>query len=199
MRQVVTALLWVALAAGAAHAADGEGRFSIRGAGLLACETYVKERSVQSKAYYVIAGWLDGYLTALNQFSPDTYDATPFESTELLTYVIDGHCKKHPQDRLFPLVNTILVRLKNERLRTFSPFVTVKVGERQTRVYEEVVRRAQQELARRGHYRGKVDGKFGPAVEQALAGFQRKEKLAATGFPDQATLWRLLRREPAGR
>lgn len=188
-------LCWT-LAAASAHAwgADGEGRFSIRGAGLLTCNIYVKEREQQSNAYYMIGGWLDGYITARNQFSPTTYDVTSFESTELLTVIIDNHCKKNPKDRLFSVVNTILTRLHDDRLRTGSFFVNVRVGDRQIQLYREVVRRMQKELKGRRYYNGDVDGRFGPGTQKAIAAFQRAQGLKPTGFPDQTTLWQLLRR-----
>jgi hypothetical protein len=199
MTRWLPALLCAALTASAAQAADGQGRFAIRGAGLLTCATYVEERAAQSKAYYVVGGWLDGYITALNQFAPDTYDVTTFESTELLALLIDEHCKKHPDDRLFPVANTIFTMLREDRLRAPSASVAVKVGDRQTQLYREVVSRAQRELSRRGVYRGPADGKFSPAVQQALTTFQRQQKLNASGFPDQATLWRLFRPSPGTR
>jgi hypothetical protein len=178
-----------------AHAADGEGRFSIRGAGLLTCDIYVKEREQHSEIYYMIGGWLDGYITALNQFAPDTYDITSFESTELLTYLIDDFCRKNPKDRLFSVVNSIFLKLKKDRLRTGSILVTVKVGDRQVQLYREVLRRVQEQLKHRGLYQGQVDGEFEPQTQKSIASFQRQQKLNPTGFPDQKTLWRLLRAE----
>ncbi len=93
----------------------------------------------------------------------------------------------------------MFTRLQGERLRAVSPFVRVKVGDQETQLYREVVVRAQRELARRGHYRGAVDGQWNPSVQQALAGFQRGQKLQPSGFPDQAALWRLLRSGAEGK
>lgn len=43
-------------------------------------------------------------------------------------------------------------------------------------------------LARRGYYRGPVDGDFGPMSRQALAGFQRDTGLRPTGSIDRSTI-----------
>ncbi len=177
----------------ASHGADAQGAFSIRGAGLLSCETYVKERVKQSKAYYMIGGWLDGYITGVNQYAPETFDATSFENAELLALLLQEHCKDHHDDRLFSVVNSLLIKLQDDRLRTPSAQISVKVGTRETILYEEVLRRLQLKLQEGGYYRGELEPQFGEKTQAALAAFQRKNKLPATGFPDQTTLWHLLR------
>ncbi len=176
-------------------AADKDGRFAIRGPGLLTCAEYVQARAARSPLYHQFGGWLDGYLTGVNQHRAATYDITTFETTELLALVIDNHCSSHPQDHVFTVMNSIVALLDEARLRQGSPSVEVTVGPRSARLYAEAVRRAQAELARLKLYGGAQDGNFTAATEQALAAFQRAQSLEPTGFPDQTTLWRLLRRE----
>ena len=60
------------------------GEYSIRGAGAVSCDVYLRAREDQSHLYHVIAGWIDGYLTARNKFIDGTYDTTSFESMELI-------------------------------------------------------------------------------------------------------------------
>jgi hypothetical protein len=176
-------------------AADADGRFSIRGQGLLTCEHYVRAREAKSALYHQFGGWIDGYLTGVNQYRGATYDITTFETTELLALVVDNHCRRNPKDHFFTVVNSIVARLEPDRLQQGSSSVEVTVGARAVRLYPETLRRAQGELARLGHYRGVPDGKFSEATQTALTAFQRAQGLEPTGFPDQATLWRLLRRE----
>lgn len=175
--------------------ADSRGDFSIRGAGILSCEAYNKARSEQSGAYLMIGGWLDGYITGMNKYAPGTYDATSFESTELFATIIGKHCRENPQDRLFSVVNTIMVNLNDDRIRERSPFTRVKVGDKQTKLYQETLRRVQRELIRRGFYNGDVTGLWDEQTQRGLETFQTESDLKASGFPDQTTLWRLLRRE----
>jgi hypothetical protein len=49
----------------------------------------------------------------------------------------------------------------------------------------------QQQLAKRGFYKGAIDGKFGPASRAALSRFQRDNGLQDTGRIDQPTLMAL--------
>jgi len=193
MRTSLIALTAALLLTGNVLAADKNGRFSVRGAGLLSCKIYTQERAKQSKAYLMMGGWLDGYITGLNQYEVDTYDGTSFESTELIAAIINDHCKTHPKDGLFAVTSSIMNSLKADRIRAGSPFVAVKIGTRQTHLYQETVRRLQKTLKKKGYYKGKISGKWNSKTQQALKTFQKKSKLQASGFPDQITLWRLLR------
>jgi hypothetical protein len=49
----------------------------------------------------------------------------------------------------------------------------------------------QQQLAKRGYYKGAIDGEFGPASRAALSRFQRKNGLEETGRIDEPTLMAL--------
>ena len=46
----------------------------------------------------------------------------------------------------------------------------------------------QKQLAKRGYYKGNIDGEFGPGSKSALTRFQRDNNLRATGRVDGATL-----------
>ena len=176
-----------------AGAADGKGLFSIRGAGLLKCEAFVRERATGSPAYQMMGGWLDGYVTALNELSPQTYDSLPHVSTELLTVLLARHCNTHLDDRLFAVTRALLAGLREDRLRESSAVIDVRVGMRQTRLYVATVARVQKALTARGLTTGDKPGHWTSLTTKAMAGYQSSVGLTPTGFPDQATLWRLLR------
>jgi len=55
-------------------------------------------------------------------------------------------------------------------------------------VQVSTLRRAQQILARSGHYRDPIDGMPGPATEEAILGYQRRRHLTLTGRLDLDTL-----------
>jgi len=175
------------------HAAGKENRYSIRGAGLLTCENYIAEQEKKSDAYFMIGGWIDGFITGSNQHMSDTYDVTSFESTELLALIIGRHCKQNPDDRLFSVVNSILTGLHNKRIINRSALVNVTVADKETFLYTEVIRRMQQRLNKRGLYKGEANGEFDQSLEESISSFQRSQKMNPTGFPDQSTLWKLLR------
>lgn len=178
-----------------AQAADSNAQFSIRGAGLVTCEAFVAEREAKSPSYLMIGGWLDGYITGVNQYAKDTFDAVPFQSAELLLLIMDRHCRSNPQDRLFAVVNTVLNRLQNDRLTSSSPMVAVRVGEYQTALYVEVIRRLQLELQAAGYLSEEPNGRWTSDTEKALAAYQKASGLDGTGYPDQTTLWKLLAAE----
>lgn len=184
------------LAVTTAKAADENNQFSIRGAGLLTCKAFVEERAKQSPAYLMIGGWIDGYITGVNQYAPQTYDATPFETTEMLMLIIDRHCQQNPDDLLYPVANSILIRLQDQRLQTNSPFQIVRVGDYQTRLYQAVIRRIQANLSQLGHLDAPVSETWDEPTTRALAAYQSAKSLEATGFPDQITLWRLFSDNP---
>ena len=177
-----------------ATAADSQNRFGVRGAGLITCQVYEKERAEGSKAYFVIAGWIDGYITGVNQYASNTYDIASFESTELLTAVLSDHCKMNPQHLVFSVLNSFITQTREDRIREQSHKVTVNAAERSVQLYPEVVRRVQEALKAKGYYQAEVDGIANASTFQALGAIQREIRFEPTGFPDQATLWRLLRK-----
>lgn len=176
-----------------ASAADKDGLFSIRGAGLLTCQTFVHERAEASDAYVMIGGWLDGYVTAVNELSLETFDVVPYVSTELLTVLINRHCQDNPADLVFAVTNTLLARLFDDRLKTSSPYVDIRVDLDQTRLYKDTVWRIQSLLAAKGLLAAEATGEWSLATQDALAEYQKSVGLNGTGFPDQTTLWNLLR------
>lgn len=99
MKTGITVTLLLLLVTGV-QAADEQGQFSVRGAGLVNCEDFVQARQSGDQLYLVGIGWIDDYLTALNEYAADTYDITSFESTEMLVAMINRHCEIHPEDRL---------------------------------------------------------------------------------------------------
>jgi len=197
MRTAIAALV-ICCCLPSAHAIDANRAYSIHGMGTLTCENYLKERAARSNRYYMIGGWLDGYVTGVNRFAPDTYDALSFETTELVAELLDNHCKGHPQERLFSVMNGLLTTVREDRIRTSMPRVKIKVGDQESSMYTEVLQRVQRKLAELGLYRGEPEPAFGDRTRQALAQFQQERNMKATGYPDPATLWRLLRQPGAG-
>jgi hypothetical protein len=178
---------------GPGFAADDNGDFAIKGAGVLSCQAYLVERANQSNAYYMIGGWLDGYVSALNQHLAGTYDSTSYESTELLMLIIQNHCSGNPGDILFSVVNSIVTNLAADKLTSKSTMVTIRVGEREGRFYEAVLERMQRELERQGLLAAGSEPGFTQQMTDAIKTYQRSIAFDPTGYPDQATLWRLFR------
>ncbi len=176
-----------------AFAADDNEKFAMKGAGFLPCQNYLKAREDKSNIYYMIGGWVEGYISAHNRLAEDTFDVAPFESLELLLNVIQNHCQTNPNHRLYAVLNSIIIGLQSDRLRQESPRVQVTEGKRKATLHRETIRRVQSKLRQRGLYKSKVDGRFTEETKSALMAFQSDLSFETTGFPDQTTLWRLLR------
>lgn len=196
MKKTVLGLL-LCSSVSSAHAVDANQGYALRGVGMLSCETYLQEMEKKSGRWFMIGGWLDGYITATNRNAPDTYDALSFESTDLVAGLLAGHCKSRPTDRIADVLGAMLAKFQDDRLRTNSPRVKGKVGEREFTLYAEVLKRVQSRLSVLGLYQGAPEPEFGEKTREALIAFQRNNNLQPTGLPDQATLWSLLR-QPDG-
>ncbi|MCP5407461.1 MAG: peptidoglycan-binding protein [Chromatiaceae bacterium] len=194
MKQLRWLLSGLLLQISTAQAADANGEFVVKGAGLLPCNVYTAEREKRSNIYYLIGGWLEGFLSAHNKYAADTYDVVSFEGLELLLAIIDNHCRANPQDRLFPVVNTIVAKLNEDRIRSKSAGIELAEGERKTVLYRETIQRIQEKLKQLGLFHAEIDGMFNDATRSAVIAFQTDIGFETTGFPDQATLWRLFRR-----
>ena len=175
----------------AALGSDEQGRFAIKGIGVQNCAQFGTAYKERSQVAYVFAGWVDGYVSALNRLQSGTFDATPWQSTDIMLALINNHCLQNPDSRLFEVVQALLGYYADQRLPEISPPVEAVVGERRVQVYQEVLRRAQTALAAQGLYDGTADGLFGPKTQAAFEAFQERSKLAKTGLPDQQTLYRL--------
>lgn len=175
-----------------ARSADGEGRFAIKGVGLLTCQQYVEAQTQASPLHLAFLHWADGFLTAVNRYEADTYDITPWQSTAILDQIFLGHCRENPDEPFVVLLQKLGKTIHGSRLEEKSDKLNITVDGNTTRVYQTLVRRAQAKLKEQGFYDSAVDGQFGPKTQEAFATFQIAEGITATGLPDPLTLWRLL-------
>lgn len=171
-----------------ARASDEAQNFAVKGAGLATCADYVQARQNNSSTFYQFGGWINGYLTGLNQLTPQTYDLAPWQSADLLAGVILRNCRENPKRRFVETVAAMVTSLTDQRLLTKSPLIEARVGETRVRIYREQLRRAQEKLAESGLYQGEPDGVFDARTEDGLRAYQKASRLAETGLPDQATL-----------
>jgi hypothetical protein len=178
-----------------AGADDARGQYAVRGAGLISCGLYMQQRSTQGDIYLMTAAWVDGYVTGVNQHSADTYDVLPFEGAELLMSILDNHCKDHPKDPVFGVLNSLFQKLWPGRLTQRSEKTAVVVGERKIEIYTAIIVRMQQALHALGLYDGPANGAFSEQTGEALKRYQTSIGFDPSGFPDQMTVWRLLIKE----
>lgn len=189
---VITA---IALLAMPAHirAADSKGAYAIDGGGAAPCKAFTESRrAADENAADLFAGWVDGYLTAANKNRPDTFDMTPWQTTDLLLTLLARYCDLYPEDRFEIAVNNMLNALHPTRLTEKSDKIIAGAKAKGVPVYRETLRGVQKSLSEKGFYSGPMDGNYGEALNKALMAFQEKNGLKVTGLPEQETLYRLL-------
>ena len=69
--------------------------------------------------------------------------------------------------------------------------VTVQVDDKTTRLYRETIRRMQVRLKDTALYSEAATGDFDETTLAAVKAYQTSIGYVPTGFPDQATLWKL--------
>ncbi len=192
-KRLVLPALWATAAAllsltTPGQAADDSNHFAVKGAGLASCGDYMEARQKNTPAFYQFGGWINGYLTALNQTTSETYDLAPWQSSDLLAGVILRNCRENPGQRFVNTVAAMVASLKAQRLLVKSSLVEAHAGETRIRIYRAVLRRTQEMLAESGLYEGEPDGLFDQRTEDGLRRYQKASRLPETGLPDQATL-----------
>lgn len=176
---------------GSVFAADKNGSFAVRSAGMMTCEVFVKEKVEKSKSLNLYMGWIDGYISAANQYTNDTFDLVPWGNTVLLATLLESHCKVNPDQRFYIAVNQLVATLMQERITEKTDFIETKHGGNSTYLYRSVLVKVQEKLNEKGLFKGKTDGEFGDDTRLAIEAFQKSNKLQVTGLPDQLTLYKI--------
>lgn len=188
--------LLVALAlAGPAAAADADGQFAIKGGGQQPCASFLTAWDSRNSDLSLYAGWIDGYVTGLNQFTDNTYDLAPWQATETLLGLTQSVCAQAPEGTRFMDAFFQVVRLITpSRVTEQSPVIALVHEGQSTLAYGAVIERMKTRLRDLGHGDGlTVNAAFDPATAAAVSAFQTAEGLPATGLPDQRTLFQLFR------
>lgn len=184
----VLILMAVTLLVPGARAADGQGDFAIKGAGAVSCGRFVEDWETRGRNMAVYAGWIDGYVTAMNQTLADTFDLTPWQGAETLLGLMRRACEAVPEERFMDRLVALLRDMSPIRLRSGSGVSNLVHGGRAVVVYDAVLAAALRRLAAEGFWTGADDAAFAEPVAAAFLRFQRLHGLPETGLPDQGTL-----------
>ena len=173
------------------NAADMAGKYALRGAGLTKCQVFLEAYAAKGPKAHVFYGWIDGYISGLNELSPNTYDRAPWQSTELLAEVVRRACTQAPNQYFFAELRSVVAAMNEQRMSVGQDKKVLEMGEDRAIVYPDTVERAQRALQALGHYAGEVNGAFDPATHQAIIKFQTAKGIPVTGLPGPITLWAL--------
>lgn len=174
------------------HAADAQGRFTVKGAGAVECARFsaaVRERGAELVSF---AGWVEGYLSAMNRYETGIYDMAGWRGTEVMLAALARYCGGNPESGFHEAMAKMAEKMRPNAVADQSAMVTLGEGETRVTVYRETIRRTQAQLALRGLYNGPVDGEWSDATAMALNAFQAEKAVPESGLPDQFTLVHLL-------
>lgn len=180
-----------------AHAHDSQGRAEPKGLGRLTCKQFFEEiEKNRDRLLPPAMSWLEGYVTAVNIYSPETYDVAPWQDPLFMLNQIAGACEKEPQARVVTLVHQITELLRKDRIQESQEKVTAEAGQYTIVMYKSILRDVQQKLVEKGFLQGGVDGTFGPQTRAAVEAFQEKYNIPVSGLPDGRTIAFLLYATP---
>lgn len=192
MRRISAIFATALAAAHPAIAEDSNGQFAIKGAGLQTCESLVKSWDGQSSDLGLYAGWVDGYLTGMNQHSKTTFDIAPWQSTTTLLSLLRQMCtQRDANDRVIDLLNDLMSDFAPARLKEQSSASAIRRGDSALVLYDETVSALQRRLTQEGFDPGEPNGVYTDQTATALEAFQTSRGLTVTGLPDQKTLFAL--------
>lgn len=202
MTQVLSARFWgstvvctaVLSALPAAQAANA-GAFAIKGIGATECSVAVREYTAGTPNAMMYGGWIYGYLTAMNQVSPDTFDLAPWQDLNTLTNFVVEFCKKNPKTPFAQATFKMAVALNPQRQKTRTDYIHFPVNGKGYTMYASTIQMVANKLAGKGLLKNKPSvqkPEFTSDMVLALKAFQSSRKLKPTGEPDQQTLFELL-------
>lgn len=185
------ALALLTIASQPLSARDKDGSFAVKGVGNETCAALLQAFKEKKPGVEAYINWLEGFLTGLNDATPQTYDTAPWQSPVVLFELTARYCDQNKEARLIQAAKAVEEVIRPWRLAQRSPVVEIKVGERTMRHYQDTIRRAQEILIKGGLLSGKADGSWGPKTQQAFEAYQERSGLKKTGLPDQETLFKL--------
>lgn len=172
-------------------AADTEGRFALKGMGVASCEQFVLAESARTEEYAGFLHWLDGYGSALNAVSTNTFDVASWRSSGLVAQIIKRNCEGRPGVKFGVIAQRVYRRLADRALTRASGFVPVGEGEERFLVYRATIEAVQRRLTDMGFGKVEVSGRYDGATRDAVSAFQQQAGLPVSALPDQVTLWKL--------
>ncbi|NRA30558.1 MAG: peptidoglycan-binding protein [Parvularculaceae bacterium] len=185
-----------AMVGSSASAGDTEGRYAVKGVGLMPCKMFIEQVQQGSPQAAAVVSWLDGYVSGANMLIDDTYDLVSWQDG-VLPNILASTCAQAPDQPVAVMAGEIVKLLGPQRVVSAERPETITVGEAKRLMYPSVVKAMQQKLKDNGIAVG-VDGDFGPGTQRAISGFQTANNLPSTGFPDPRTMVALFTPKPTG-
>ena len=175
------------------YSADSDGAYAIEGAGIASCTHFLESAKKQDNSYFIFGGWIEGYFSASNQHTSNTFDLSPWQSTPLLLKITESICTQKPDLKFHQVISSIAMDMTNQRLDHGGKFIPISEGSTNYVFQEEVIVRMKQVLKDKGLYDGNIDGEYDDPTKKAIKQFQKVAGQPETGLPEQGTLYELFK------
>jgi len=193
---ILPALAWLVISV-PALANSSDGSFAIKGYGARKCSDFVAQiKAKNENRINRYVGWIAGYFSAINEIRPETFDYLSWQNLNTASLMVMKYCERNSEERFATAVARLREALKASRLASRSAMVKITTGKKFFYLYQETLRQAQLKLQQAGYDPGPADGAYGETTAKALKQFQAKNKLPASGLPDQPTLYLLMLKKP---
>lgn len=173
-----------------ARAADSNGSFGADGIGGQPCKLFTDAADRKDQVMVAaFSGWVGGYATAYNALTPDTFDITPWQSSDLILAKLDRHCRAFPDKPFVEAVAALYSVLHPARMTQPSPIISMSAGGKTQPLPAEVLSRVRKLIeSDRGQPLTTPEGTFDDAFSKALVEYQTQKGLPQSGLADQPTL-----------
>ncbi|MEO0412288.1 MAG: hypothetical protein AAF221_10675 [Pseudomonadota bacterium] len=181
---------------GPSLAADAQGRFAAKSYGLDSCSQFAKawdkDESGQADLRDAHTAWVGGYLTGVNHHMGGTFDIASWRSTRYLTASIAAYCQSIPDQPVMSAAQAMIKRLSDDKLSTAMTSVAFGNGAAKVRLYDSIYNDMRAALVAGGYLKETAPKDDAETISKAIGQFQMKQGIAATGLPDEVTLYHLL-------
>lgn len=175
-----------------AFSADASGEFAIKGAGQKTCQGFLTALEEQSPDVALYGGWIEGYVTGVNQFQDGLFDLTAWQTTETLLSLMRSVCVQvDAETRFLDAFYELVSRSRQASLSNHSDASVLSNDGRSVIVYRDVLAMAKERLSSAGYDTQRGSADFGPQEIAAFEAYQRDNGLPLSGLPDQQTLFSL--------
>ena len=165
-------------------AADNAGDFVVKGVGVTNCAKFVKTAEQGGRQLSQYLGFVNGYTSAYNEFSEDTFDVWRWQTTDTILLLLLQHCQKHPESSFGAALATLTRYLGESRIGANVPVIRVGSPEAGFYVYEPVYSEILAALEKEGY---EVSDPYA-----ALMSYKKDQNVADTTNLHQVLLLRLL-------
>ena len=185
---VVVVLALIGWPGAPVRADDASGNYILRGVGAHACQDFINAEQTGADAVRPYVNWMEGYISGINRFQEETFDAAPVISSSNVGALARNLCRLEPEIRFETAVARLMQFFQPYRITQQSQLIELTVGDTSAAVRQQTLQWMQQKMADEGIFTGEANGLFGSDTRAALSAYQQARELNITGVPDAATI-----------